>query len=430
MSSKSVKRLGKGTFGYVIQDPKGNAQKHFFKDCQEAALRESTIGNLMNHPHIMRIVKTNYTQNEQSITMKCAVGSVEDLIEAKYQYGQEFIQTVIKNLLSAVSYMHCVGIMHRDIKPANILIFDEKHTILTDFSLSKFECEAECHSPRCGTGHYMAPELSDCNYNMSVDDYAVGISIMELVLAILTIPKDKTVKAIELMKNYNSDWYTMSSKLCNNSDEKRLKCVNLVDTKASICVSKLPLQVVNDDNQLQFERVLEQMDVHDKYYVTLGKMISHWQNTLLKLKKNHLIEFVICAVLLCFGFCTDELMCCFGVFESYIVNVINDMQAYDALFMYACTTTKQKKHTRASRKEPFLCEIHDETDNEGFGESDDSEQSDDNSNQDSDSLSETSDCSSDSSIWERPNVDWATVISSKADKNLLKIRSQAQGLLE
>ena len=416
MSSQSAKKLGKGTFGYVMEDRKGNAQKHFFKDCQEAALRETTIGKVMNHKCLMKLLKTNYTADEKSITMKRAIGSVEDLIDSHFEYGEAFIQTVIDNLVNAVAYIHSMGVMHRDIKPANILIFDEKHTVLTDFSLSKFECEAECHSPRCGTGHYMAPELSDCNYNMSVDDYAVGVSIVEIVLATSEIPGSKTPNAIELIKGYNSEWHSMISKFCSAFTEKRLKCTDINDCSAGFCVAKVQLDNPNDDTQAFVESVLENLDVHDKYFGTLGQMTNHWKNVLLKAKKKHLLEFVICAVCLVFGFCTDELFSCFAVFEQHIVSVINDMRSTDGLLMYACEIIKNKKHVRSPQKDPFLCEIHDENDSESGDESAHSQGSD------------VSNCSSQSSVWERPVVDWENIISSCADKKLGKLRKSAKSL--
>ena len=430
MSSRSCK-LGKGAFGYVVKDEKGNAQKHFFKDCQEAALRETTIGKLMNHKSVMRIIKNQYTPDEKSITMKCAIGSVEDLIESKYDYGKEFISTVVENLVAAISYIHSIGIMHRDIKPGNILILDEKRTVLTDFSLSKFECEAECHSPRCGTDHYMAPELSDCAYNMSVDDYAAGVTIMDTILASTKIPLNKYEDAIKLMKQYNSKWHEMVTELCKKSQDERLTCTTAGQNQgigvctAGFCVEKMQLDGVNDEIQGDIEIVLEHLDVHDKYFPQLGKVINHWKNCLLKMKKKHLIEFVICAVCLAFGFETDELFSCFAVFEQYIVAVINDMQS-DSLQMYGCTTLKNKCHVRAPNREPFICEIHDsrdETDSDSsHSSSNESDKSDKSDKSDRSDRSVSSSGSSQSSVWERPVVDWASVIKSKADGKLLQMR--------
>ncbi len=47
---------------------------------------------------------------------------------------------MIKQLLSAVHYMHSKSIMHRDIKPENLILLDEEtfEIKLADFGLSEF----------------------------------------------------------------------------------------------------------------------------------------------------------------------------------------------------------------------------------------------------------------------------------------------------
>ena len=418
-NSKALKRLGKGTFGYVVQDEDGHAKKHFFQDCQEAALRETTIGSLLKHKSIMHIMQAQYAPEQKSITMRCAVGSVEDLIESKYAYGESFIQTVLSNLLKAVAYIHSIGIMHRDIKPANILIFDENDTVLTDFSLSKFECEAECHSPRCGTQHYMASELSDCSYNLLVDDYAVGVTIMELVLAACNVEKKQHDAICALIKLHNPKWSKLIKDLCEKCPSKRARCTDLVKCNAGFCVQKIELASPSSEIQAPIEEVLESLDVHDKYYQGIGAMVLHWQTILLKAKKPHLFEFIICAVCLVSGFTTDELFCCFSVFESHIIQVINDMASSGPVSMYGCCVVQEKTHVPALCKEPFICDIHDDTDTEEESESYGSAEG-----------SQCSVSSDASSEWERPLVNWKQIITSQADKKLTKLRSTARDILK
>jgi len=418
-NSKALKRLGKGTFGYVIQDEDGHAKKHFFQDCQEAALRETTIGSLLKHKSIMHIIQTQYAPEQKSITMRCAVGSVEDLIESKYAYGEAFIQAVLSNLLKAVAYIHSVGIMHRDIKPANILIFDENDTVLTDFSLSKFECEAECHSPRCGTQHYMASELSDCSYNLLVDDYAAGVTIMEIILATCHVEKKQHDAICALIKLHNPKWSKLIQDLCEKCPSKRARCTDLVKCNAGFCVQKIELVSPPSEMQSSIEEVLENLDVHDKYYQGIGEMVLHWQTILLKNKKKHLFEFIVCAVCLVSGFTTDELFCCFSVFEAHIIQVINDMTSSSPVSMYGCHIVQEKTHVPALCREPFICDIHDDTDTEEESES-----------YESATDSQCSVSSDASSEWERPLVNWKQIITSQADKKLTKLRSNAKDILK
>ena len=49
----------------------------------------------------------------------------------------------------------------------------------------------------------------------------------------------------------------------------------------------MQLDGVNDQIQGNIEIVLEHLEVHDKYFPQLGKVINHWKNCLLKMKKKH-----------------------------------------------------------------------------------------------------------------------------------------------
>lgn len=80
--------------------------------------------------------------------------------------------------LSALTYLHSVGIMHRDITPKNILVKDGlKDVVLIDFGL------ADRHRPdghylftRCGTPGYIAPEVyTHYVYDYKVDVYGLGM---------------------------------------------------------------------------------------------------------------------------------------------------------------------------------------------------------------------------------------------------------------
>ena len=69
---------------------------------------------------------------------------------------------LIKNILSAVAYIHSRGIMHRDLKPENILLQDKNDLSsvkIIDFGLSNKHFAGESEDKTCGTLKYMAPEV-------------------------------------------------------------------------------------------------------------------------------------------------------------------------------------------------------------------------------------------------------------------------------
>ncbi|CAK9069379.1 Phosphorylase b kinase gamma catalytic chain [Durusdinium trenchii] len=61
-------------------------------------------------------------------------------------------------LLSALAYVHHLGIVHRDVKCENILL-DGQRAVLADFGISCYLADAENLKKRVGSPGYAAPEM-------------------------------------------------------------------------------------------------------------------------------------------------------------------------------------------------------------------------------------------------------------------------------
>lgn len=89
---------------------------------------------------------------------------------------------IMSQCMSALAYIHGLGILHRDIKPENIL-WDKKYNFkMSDFGFSAGYTETKGRKTMCGTTEYLAPEVIN---NMIQDDrldiWCMGILLYELV---------------------------------------------------------------------------------------------------------------------------------------------------------------------------------------------------------------------------------------------------------
>lgn len=84
-----------------------------------------------------------------------------DKIVERGQYSEKDAANIVRQIISAVEYLHERGIAHRDLKPENLLSSgaDEKEVIkIADFGFSKDFTDDKLQTS-CGSPGYVAPEV-------------------------------------------------------------------------------------------------------------------------------------------------------------------------------------------------------------------------------------------------------------------------------
>ncbi|CAG9091200.1 unnamed protein product [Plutella xylostella] len=97
------------------------------------------------------------------------------------KFSEELSKFYASQIVLALEYLHHCQVIHRDIKPENILIDSTGYLKLCDFGFCKVVTKKTWSL--CGTPEYIAPEIiNSMGYSFSVDWWAVGILIYEMVV--------------------------------------------------------------------------------------------------------------------------------------------------------------------------------------------------------------------------------------------------------
>ena len=197
---KIINKLGKGSFGSVfkvkhkitgeiramkiikntsVDDRAGAYNVKFLKEIQ--VLKE------LDHPNIIKIFEYYVdNKNHYIITELLTGGELYETIVKCHNFNEKKAAFILKQILSALNYLHSKGIVHRDIKPENILVqnidkkknkMEEIHIKLIDFGASNFFKENEILKLKVGSPYYITPEILNKNYNEKCDIWSVGCFI-------------------------------------------------------------------------------------------------------------------------------------------------------------------------------------------------------------------------------------------------------------
>jgi serine/threonine protein kinase/Tfp pilus assembly protein FimT len=180
--------VGRGGFGevyYAVSDSGKQVALKAVQNYEDIELRGSTHCMNLKSPHLVTIFDVRHSERgDPFVIMEYVSGpSLRELLDASPAgLGQEKAAWFIREIAKAVSLLHDHGIVHRDLKPHNVF-FEDGYVMVGDYSLSKVitTSHRSGHTLTVGTVHYMAPEISLGRYDRTVDIYAMGVLLYEML---------------------------------------------------------------------------------------------------------------------------------------------------------------------------------------------------------------------------------------------------------
>jgi|GEM_PF-758075 len=185
----TIKRgVGMGGFGevyFAVSDAGKEVALKLLHRHPDAELRGIAHCLNLKHPNLIHLfdLKTD-DRGDRWVVMEYVFG--ESLAQWINRYPTGLPTDLVKewfgSLCRGVSYLHDQGIVHRDLKPANVFI-ENGHLKVGDYGLSRRVSISQGGDMTQGVGtpNYMAPEIKNGNYTQSIDVYALGVMLYEML---------------------------------------------------------------------------------------------------------------------------------------------------------------------------------------------------------------------------------------------------------
>jgi len=163
--------------------------------------KEGEIGQVLRHPHILRVYGYGESRGLLYIVMEFVEGGTErDRMYPGRPLPIDEVITIAGQVCDALQYAHQMEVYHRDIKPDNIFITSNGKAKLGDFGIARLAQSVTRTGSGwlIGTPHYMSYEQAKGHdIDGRSDIYSLGIVLYEMVTGQCPFTADNPLAVVD-----------------------------------------------------------------------------------------------------------------------------------------------------------------------------------------------------------------------------------------
>ena len=150
---------------------------------RELTFNEVVMMREFRHPGIVSLLDCHLVEEQLWVVMEFMEGGSLTEIVTTTRMKEREAAAVCVQVLSALAFLHCLGVIHRDIKSDSILLSLDGAAKLSDFGFcAQVSAKASQRQSLVGTPYWMAPEMvARLPYGPEVDIWSLGILMIEML---------------------------------------------------------------------------------------------------------------------------------------------------------------------------------------------------------------------------------------------------------
>uniref|UniRef100_A0A0K0CU66 Protein kinase domain-containing protein n=1 Tax=Angiostrongylus cantonensis TaxID=6313 RepID=A0A0K0CU66_ANGCA len=192
----NLQEIGRGGFGIVYAATQPNGER--------VALKKVLEGFAPFFFELVFFYEDFVEGSDTYVVMElCELGSMRSHVKKNGPLTDRAAAYVLRQIISAVKYMHREGVLHRDISCGNVLISrifsSEKISVkLCDFGLATHLRKGETACTVVGTPGYIAPQVFKQEYDQTADVFSLGGVLYTILTGTDPPSKGKNIRSFYL----------------------------------------------------------------------------------------------------------------------------------------------------------------------------------------------------------------------------------------
>ena len=150
---------------------------------RELTFNEVVMMREFRHPSIVSLLDCHLVEEQLWVVMEFMEGGSLTEIVTTVRMKEKEAAAVCAQVLSALAFLHSLGVIHRDIKSDSILLSLDGTAKLSDFGFcAQVTAKTKQRQSLVGTPYWMAPEMvARLPYGPEVDIWSLGILMIEML---------------------------------------------------------------------------------------------------------------------------------------------------------------------------------------------------------------------------------------------------------